>query len=165
MKHEEEEAYKTCLPIGMSFIKDKFRNFNTGALCACFPFYNSDTLEIWRFDDENEYEITIDGKRYDSFYSEAYLSGNDKYSVFLDGTHNVTIIRKPNEQRKTLIVAKDSFANCLIPFLAREYDIVALNLRSNYALSFAAEYYSADAVLIVYNMENVMTSADLANIN
>ena len=66
-----------------------------------FPFYNSDTLEIWRFDDENEYEITIDGKQYDSFYSEAYLSGNDKYSVFLDGTHNVTIIRKPNEQRKT----------------------------------------------------------------
>ena len=38
----EEEAYKTCLPIGMSFIKDKFRNFNTGALVACFPFYNSD---------------------------------------------------------------------------------------------------------------------------
>lgn len=38
----EEDAYKTVLPIGMSFIKDKFRNFNTGALCACFPFYNSD---------------------------------------------------------------------------------------------------------------------------
>lgn len=38
----EEEAYKTVLPIGMSFIRDKFRNFNTGALCACFPFYNSE---------------------------------------------------------------------------------------------------------------------------
>ena len=38
----EEDAYKTVLPIGMSFIKDKFRNFNTGALCACFPFYNSE---------------------------------------------------------------------------------------------------------------------------
>lgn len=38
----EEDAYKTVLPIGMSFIRDKFRNFNTGALCACFPFYNSE---------------------------------------------------------------------------------------------------------------------------
>ena len=38
----EEDAYKTVLPVGMSFIKDKFRNFNTGALCACFPFYNSE---------------------------------------------------------------------------------------------------------------------------
>lgn len=39
---QEEDAYKTVLPIGMSFIKDRYRNFNTGALCACFPFYNSE---------------------------------------------------------------------------------------------------------------------------
>ena len=38
----QEESYKSALPIGQSFVKDKFRNFNSGALCACFPFYNSE---------------------------------------------------------------------------------------------------------------------------
>lgn len=39
---KQEDAYKSGLPIGQSFVKDKFRNFNSGALCACFPFYNSE---------------------------------------------------------------------------------------------------------------------------
>ena len=39
---KQEDAYKSALPIGQSFVKDKFRNFNSGALCACFPFYNSE---------------------------------------------------------------------------------------------------------------------------
>ena len=136
----------------------------TTAAKGTFPFYEPDVLEIWRLSDEGEYEITIDGELFDGFYSERFLQESDKYSVFLDGTHNVTLIKKPGQQRETLVIAKDSFANCLIPFLAREYDIVALNLRTNTALSFAVEYYSAAAVLVVYNMENIMTSADLANV-
>ncbi len=136
----------------------------TTAAKGNFPFYEPDVLEIWRLSDEGEYEITIDGEQFDGFYSERFLQESDKYSVFLDGTHNVTLIKKPGQQRETLVIAKDSFANCLIPFLAREYDIVALNLRTNTALSFAVEYYSAAAVLVVYNMENIMTSADLANV-
>ena len=38
----QEESYKSVLPIGQSFVKDKFRNFNSGALSACFPFYYSE---------------------------------------------------------------------------------------------------------------------------
>lgn len=38
----QEEGYKSTLPIGEMFVKDKLRNFNTGALTACFPFYNSE---------------------------------------------------------------------------------------------------------------------------
>lgn len=40
-----EDAYKSAYPIGMSFIKDKFRNFNTGALAACFPFYDGEVCQ------------------------------------------------------------------------------------------------------------------------
>lgn len=42
MHLRQEEAYKSALPIGKAFVSDKFRNFNSGALTACFPFYNSD---------------------------------------------------------------------------------------------------------------------------
>lgn len=42
MHLQQEDAYKSALPLGESFITDKFRNFNSGALTACFPFYNSE---------------------------------------------------------------------------------------------------------------------------
>lgn len=38
----QDDGYKSTLPIGKSFITDKYRNFNSGALTACFPFYNSE---------------------------------------------------------------------------------------------------------------------------
>lgn len=38
----QDEGYKSTLPIGKSFITDKYRNFNSGALTSCFPFYNSE---------------------------------------------------------------------------------------------------------------------------
>lgn len=37
-----DEGYMSCLPLGINQITDKYRNFNTGALTACFPFYNSE---------------------------------------------------------------------------------------------------------------------------
>lgn len=38
----QDEGYKSVLPIGKTYLEDKFRNFNSGALTACFPFYNSE---------------------------------------------------------------------------------------------------------------------------
>lgn len=136
----------------------------TTAARASFPFYEKDILEIWHLNDENDYEITIDGVAVDSLYNRDYLGKSDKYSVFLDGTHDMTEIRKKGENRKTLLIAKDSFANCLIPFLAREFDIIALNLRTNTAISAFVENYSVDAVMLVFNTENIITSADLGNV-
>lgn len=37
-----DEGFKSCLPYGKIYINDKFRNFNTAGLGACFPFYNSE---------------------------------------------------------------------------------------------------------------------------
>lgn len=38
----QDDGYKTALPFGKSYIPDMYRNFNSGALTACFPFYNSE---------------------------------------------------------------------------------------------------------------------------
>lgn len=38
----QDDAYKTVLPYGKSYVEDMFRNFNSGALTACFPFYNNE---------------------------------------------------------------------------------------------------------------------------
>ncbi len=38
----QDDGYKSVLPIGKTYIPDMFRNLNSGALTACFPFYNSE---------------------------------------------------------------------------------------------------------------------------
>lgn len=38
----QDDGYKTVLPFGLSYLPDKLRNFNSSALVACFPFYNSE---------------------------------------------------------------------------------------------------------------------------
>lgn len=38
----QDDGYKTVLPFGKTYVPDLYRNFNTGALTACFPFYNSE---------------------------------------------------------------------------------------------------------------------------
>ncbi len=149
-----------------SFEIEQINGFSgTTAAKASFPIYDKDILEIWHLPDDDGYKITADGEDLDGFYSREYLETSDKYSVFLDGTHGVTEIKKVGEDRDTLLIAKDSFANCLIPFLAREFDIVALNLATSSPISAYAEMYSADAVLIVYNTENIITSGNLGKIN
>ncbi len=125
-----------------------------------------DSLEIWHAPNEDDFLVIADGKELDGFYSIDYLAKKDKYSVFLDGTHDVvTVTKKNGEARPTLLLLKDSFANSLAPFLAQHFDLVLLNLssvRSDYTdVSASAQKYAADRVLLVYTMENVVTANKL----
>lgn len=38
----QDDGYKSALPFGQAYLDDNMRNFNSGALTACFPFYNSE---------------------------------------------------------------------------------------------------------------------------
>lgn len=38
----QDDGYKSALPFGNSYLTDMYRNFNSGALTGCFPFYNSE---------------------------------------------------------------------------------------------------------------------------
>ena len=136
----------------------------TTAARGNFPFYKKDVLEIWHLPDDNEYEVIADGENIGGLYAYDHLEKSDKYSVFLDGTHNLTTIKKQGKNRETLLVVKDSFANCLIPFLAREYDIIAVNIHTINAISAMAENYGADAILIVCNAENIISTGDVGKI-
>lgn len=142
-----------------AFSAEKTADFSgTTAARANFPVYTRDTLEIWTLPDEADYSVVADGRELGGFYNREHLNGSDKYSAFLDGTHAITTVtKKSGEPRKKLLVIKDSFANCLIPFLAREFDIVALDISSAPAASAAAKEYGADAILYVCNAENVVS--------
>ena len=130
----------------------------TTASRGSFPIYEKDFITLYG---ENDYKVIADGEEQDFFDMEKAAS-HDKYSVFLGGTHGVTEIFGGNN--KKLLVVKDSFADSLAQFLIKDYDIIMLDLKTNPDVSAAAEKYKPDAVLIVYNAENVITSSALGNL-
>lgn len=145
-------------------VSDSFR----GTLWAASGMHwiKPDRVEIWLRGNEADFEVTADGRHPDGFYSPSKLTGGDDYAIFLDGTHDVVTIRKKTDaERPCLLILRDSFASSMAPFLAQHYDLVLLNLSSTRRdfthLSALAGEYGADAVLLVYSIENLLTANKL----
>lgn len=136
---------------------------------AGLSFLPPDTLELWETEDDSLYTV-LEGTEEDSrvviasgFIQEARLTERDKYAAFLDGTHDRLFIRRKDTQepRPRLLLARDSFANSLVPFLAHHFDILLINLTGNTDqshLSALCEEYGCQRVLVVCNRENLITS-------
>lgn len=119
-----------------------------------------DPLEIWTRKGENDTDVHLsaDGTLdQNSLYVTSYLDTKDKYSTFLGGNHALAVITKSDKtagkSEKTLLVIKDSFANCLVPFLTNHYDkIVLVDLRYlKERISDVEEQYGVTDVLLLYN--------------
>ena len=135
---------------------------------AGMKWVKPDQLELWLAGDEDSFHVTADGKPLDGLYSMRWIEKKDCYSVFLDGVHDeITVMREGD--RPTLLLIKDSFANSLAPFLARHFNLVLLNLSSTRAdctdIAACAEKYGADRVLLVYTLENLITSDRLSRLH
>lgn len=99
-------------------------------------------------------QVTYDSKTTtDTLYEEAYLETKNQYGYFLDDNHALVEIITGYETGKTLLVVKDSYANCFVPFLLPHYDkITMIDPRYyNAALSGVVGKYPADDVLVLYN--------------
>ena len=133
-------------------------------------FIPPDTLEIWEAPDDNRYTVyEVSGETTKTviesgFISEKYLSEKDKYGAFLDGTHRALFIvdkeaAARGEDRPRLLLARDSFANSMVPFLARHFDICMVNLTGGMTnLTELCETYDCQRVLVVCNRENLIAS-------
>lgn len=129
-----------------------------------------DRIAIWLRGNEDTFTVTADGRELDGFYNLSRASGSDGYALFLDGTHDVVqITQTGTENRPHLLVLRDSFGSSVAPFLAQHYDLTLLNLSSTRQdftdVSELAEEYRADAVLLVYTMENLLTANKLPRLH
>ncbi len=144
--------------------------FGTVAAASGMYFVESDRLERWLLGNESDFSVIADGRELGGFYSLRYLDGRDKYSVFLDGTHDVvTVTRRDGQARPRLLLIKDSFANSVAPFLAQHFDLILCNLssaRSDFTdVTELTSQYAADRVLLLYGFENVITSDRLKKLH
>ena len=66
-------------------------------------------------------------------------------------------------EREKLIVIKDSFAHSAAPFLAREYDLIMLDLRYyKESVAALAEEEKVSGVVILVNADSLVSAATFA---
>ena len=95
------------------------------------------------------------------FYDWSKLEVRDKYAMFLGGNDALLDITKDGvtEPESVLLVVKDSFANCFIPYAAEHFDrVVVVDLRYlNMSLKQVAEQYGVTDLLVLYNVQAAAT--------
>ena len=132
---------------------------------ALTPFQPYDTIKAYKQDMSGITVTYASGEG--SLYNDEYLQKKDKYSYFLNGIQSeITITNDNIKEGKTLLVVKDSYANCFVPFLINHYSkIVVLDTRYyRLGVSTAAANSGADEVLFLFNLNTFDTDTALAGI-
>lgn len=85
------------------------------------------------------------------------LETRDKYAAFLDGNNGYSVIEGDGEG--SILVVKDSYANCFVPFLTANYaQIGVVDLRNfSYGLDTTIESEGYDEVLVLYNFQTFIS--------
>lgn len=141
------------------------RFYGTGARASGIPWISPDVITLWRYADDEAYQLCKDGKAADfnGFYDFEKVDTCDGYAVFLGGNDGLLTVEKTDEDtRPTLLLWRDSYAAALIPFLARHYRIVAIDPRY-YRGDTKALLANADRALLIAGALTLAESAFLAS--
>ncbi len=117
-------------------------------------------------DDDVIVNYVDEGKKTTSLYDSSKLETRDKYSVFLGGDTSVIDIRTVSTSRKRLLVVKDSFADCFIPFLAPYYrEIVVVDPRYySGTMDEIMDTYRITDALILYSGNTFFTDNNISGV-
>lgn len=123
-----------------------------------------DKIEIYRPKRDMQVDYNMGEKTENTFYDESFISEKDKYSVFFGGNQAVLEITGGVENGETLLIIKDSFANCMIPFLAEDYErVVVADLRQlNVEKNVLTDMFEPTEVLVLYNTVQFMQDKEFA---
>ena len=127
-----------------------------------FVFANPDTITY--------YDVPIadfhfeQNQKRDSLYNSEKFDTRDKYAAFIHGNNGLTYIKSENNLNKIegkttkLLVIKDSYANCLIPFLTFNYDeSYVADLRSMpMTIEQITNEFEIEDILVLYNFVSFM---------
>ncbi|MGN0337116.1 MAG: DHHW family protein [Lachnospiraceae bacterium] len=122
--------------------------------------------EIYVYEPEATLEIVYNmgEKITQTLYETEYLDSEDQYRVFEGGNQAVLEISGGAENGKTLLLIKDSFANCMLPFLVEDFEkIVVVDLRQlNIGCDALMDMFAPTDVLVLYNSAQFAADRDFA---
>lgn len=119
--------------------------------------YNIKTAEESQVECEEDSDIT------DLYYEKA-LKKEDKYEYFMGGNFGVLKIHTGCKNGKTLVLIKDSFANCIVPFMTNNYEnIVMVDPRylGGSIMDALSDIGKIDKMVVLFNEEKFMNNTDL----
>jgi len=103
----------------------------------------------------------------DTLYDIKYLSQKDKYSYYLSNNNPIIKIESNSSSNQELLIIKDSFANCFIPFLANHYKKITVIDPRYYKLSIK-DYIinnNINNVLFLYNLNTIDSDTGIYTID
>jgi hypothetical protein len=127
-----------------------------------------DCIQIFAPDETEEqvlytvtYEKELEKKA--SCYQTAYLTSDDPYQVFFGGNHAVMTINTSLDSERSLLIFKDSYANCFIPFLIDQYrTITVIDPRYYYDdIDILMQVNAYTDVLFLYNVNTLAEDTNL----
>ena len=116
-----------------------------------------DTIEKWEKKEADPVHYMIRYDRTDNIREDylqiEHLETRDKYAVFLGGNYGLTEISTDARSGRRLLVIKDSYAHCFVPFLLDQFDEIDLvDIRYfNLSLSEYMEEGEYTDLLFLYN--------------
>ena len=119
-----------------------------------------DTIEVYWPDQKEELVVTYvqEQTKSASLYAAEKLKTRDKYGMFLNGNHPLTEIRTMASTGRKLLLIKDSYANCFVPFLTGDFEeIVLVDPRYYYdSAEKLMKQYGFTDVLFLYNLNTFL---------
>lgn len=150
--------------VHQGYTRCELTNYKIQAVTDCFEGTiqsklgidtEGDTIELFLSVNEPAYTVYRNNinKTGNSLYDYAALETKDKYAVYFGGNESFLQIRTEIENGRKILVIKDSYANCFIPFMLGEFqEIDILDLRyTNQKLSRMITEGGYTDILILYN--------------
>lgn len=130
----------------------------------------ADYVELFHNSAENKVHVSIDDGEMEAdtiYFPQEAKQGFNRYNVFfLKNTFKIEITTKAKTE-KTLLLIKDSFANCFVPFLLGDYDrIIMIDYRYGKIPvgKILSEYEDITDVLVLFNTEKFMQNTKLGKL-
>ncbi len=122
-----------------------------------------ETIEIYEYDNSLTVEYVREQTVTDSLYNYDYLEKKDKYAMFLDGNHALIHITNDNLSDGSIVVIKNSYANCFIPFIVNNFrDVYVIDLRYyNGSVSDLVAENNIERTLILFNINNLYSDLSI----
>lgn len=142
----------------------------SGTLASRSGYHKAkDTVEVYQ-PEYMEYSYLVSDsdneERRPTIYDRKALEGKDKYQVFFGGNHAMVDIVTTNDKGRRLLIFKDSYANCFVPFLIPYFDeIVMIDARYYYEnVQTLVDNKRMTDVLFLYNMDTFLNDNSLADV-
>ena len=128
----------------------------------------TDVVQVYEpTDTDIEYYVYYpdSGEKKGAVYVSAALEGKDHYTVFFGGNHGILEIVTTANNGRNLLIFKDSYANCFVPFLIPYYESITMIDPRYYYDSVETVLQTAEItdVLYLYNLNTFMSDTALGD--